>query len=209
MPPEGPLMRAVNLLPKDHHQKSVGLPSTPVLVGICAGVLVAAGLGTDFMIQSAKVAKEQGKLDGLQARVQALPEAPAGPSAGATQLAGAHSARVSALAAAMANRVAWDRIFRELSLVLPDDVWLTTLTAHSPASSASGTASGGLPTQFAITGRTYSHDGVARLLSRLQVIPDLQSVTLVSSTRTEVAGQPVVEFNIVADIRTASGSPAT
>jgi len=200
-------MRAVNLLPKDHYQKSVGLPSTPVLVGICAGVLVAAGLGTDFMIQSAKVAKEQRKLDGLQARVHQLPEAPAGPSAGATQLAGEHSARVTALSTAMASRVAWDRIFRELSLVLPDDVWLTTLTAHSPASSATG--SGGLPTQFAITGRTYSHDGVARLLSRLQVIPDLQSVTLVSSTRNEVAGQAVVEFNIVADIRTASGSPAT
>jgi Tfp pilus assembly protein PilN len=198
-------MRAVNLLPKDHAQKKAALPSTPVLVGICAGVLVAAGLGTDFMIQSANVAKEQRKLDALQARVAALPQAPAGPSAGQTQLAGEHSARVSALASALASRVAWDRIFREFSLVLPDDVWLTTLTAHSPASSATSTG-GTLPTQFAITGRTYSHDGVARLLSRLQVVPDLQNVSLVSSTRSVVEGQAVVEFNIVADIRTAGGS---
>ena len=183
-----------------------------MLVGVCAGVLVAAGLGADFMMQSAKVSTEQRKLDALQARVHALPEAPAGPTAGATQLAGEHSARVTALSSAMANRVAWDRIFREFSLVLPDDVWLTTLTAHSPvsASAAASTPSGGaLPTQFAITGRTYSHDGVARLLSRLQVIPDLQNVTLVSSARAEVAGQSVVEFNIVADIRTAVGSPST
>jgi Tfp pilus assembly protein PilN len=201
-------MRAVNLLPHDHHQKAVGLPSTPILVGICAGVLVMAGLGTDFMIQSAKVAKEQRKVDALQARVAALPEAPAGPSAGATQLAGEHSARVGALSEAMANRVAWDRIFREFSLVLPDDVWLTTLTAQSPASSTAA-AGGTTPTQFSITGRTYSHDGVARLLSRLQVIPDLQNVTLVSSTRDEVEGQPVVQFSIAADIRTASGSPAS
>ncbi|TMK69095.1 MAG: PilN domain-containing protein, partial [Actinobacteria bacterium] len=87
--------------------------------------------------------------------------------------------------------------------------WLTTLTAHSPASSATSTG-GALPTQFAITGRTYSHDGVARLLSRLQVIPDLQNVTLISSTRSVVEGQAVVEFNIVADIRTAgSGSPTS
>src|SRR5437867_3917952 len=153
-------MRAVNLLPRDHHQKAVGLPSTPVLVGICAGVLVTAALGTDFMMQSAKVAKAQHKLDGLQAQVQALPEAPAGPSAGVTQLAGEHSARVTALASAMANRVAWDRIFREFSLVVPDDVWLTTLTAHSPASTTTSTGPSGAPTQFAITGRTYSHDGV-------------------------------------------------
>ena len=92
--------------------------------------------------------------------------------------------------------------------MLPDDVWLTTLTATSPAS-ASATTGGTTPTQFSIAGRTYSHDGVARLLSRLQVIPDLQNVTLVSSTRDEVAGQPVVQFNIVADIRTASGSPSS
>ena len=202
-------MRAVNLLPRDHHQKAVGLPSTPVLVGICAGVLVTAALGTDFMMQSAKVAKAQHKLDGLQAQVQALPEAPAGPSAGVTQLAGEHSARVTALASAMANRVAWDRIFREFSLVVPDDVWLTTLTAHSPASTTTSTGPSGAPTQFAITGRTYSHDGVARLLSRLQVIPDLQNVTLLSSTRSEVAGQTIVEFNISADIRTATGTPAS
>jgi Tfp pilus assembly protein PilN len=202
-------VRAVNLLPRDHHQKAVSLPSTPVLVGICAGVLVVAGLGTDFMIQSAKIAKEQRKLDGLQARVRALPAPPAGPTAGATQLAGEHSARVTALASAMANRVAWDRIFREFSLVVPDDVWLTTLTAHSPASTTTSTGPSGAPTQFTITGRTYSHDGVARLLSRLQVIPDLQNVTLLSSTRSEVSGQTVVEFNIAADIRTATGTPAS
>jgi len=205
-------MRAVNLLPRDHVQRGAGRPSTPVLVGVCAGVLVAAVLGADFMMQSGKIAKEQRRLDGLQARVAALPAAPAGPSAGATQLAGEHNVRVTALASAMSNRVAWDRIFRELSLVLPDDVWLTTLTAHapvSPSASSSTGSSNGLPTQFAITGRTYSHDGVARLLSRLQVVPDLQNVTLVSSTLAKLAGQDVVEFNIVADIRTASGSASS
>ena len=205
-------MRAVNLLPKDHAQKGAGRPSAPVLVGVCAGVLVAAALGADFMMQSGKITKEQRHLDELQAQVDALPQTPVGPSQGQAQLAGEHSARVAALSSALANRVAWDRIFREFSLVLPDDVWLTTLTAQSPVSpsAASGTgSSSGTPTQFAIAGRTYSHDGVARLLSRLQVVPDLQDVTLVSSTLAKVAGQDVVQFNIVADIRTASGTPAS
>lgn len=206
-------MRAVNLLPRDHAQRGAGRPSAPVLVGVCAGVLVVAALGADFMLQSGKIAKEQRHLDDLQARVSALPTAPAGPSAGATQLASEHSARVGALTSAMSNRVSWDRIFREFSLVLPDDVWLTTLTAQSPvspsAASGTGSSSGGLPTQFAITGRTYSHDGVARLLSRLQLVPDLQNVTLVSSTLVKVGGQDVVQFNLVADIRTASGSPSS
>ena len=206
-------MRAVNLLPRDSHQKGANLPGAPVLVGVCAGVLVTAILGADFMLQSGKVVKEQHTLDALQAKVDALPAAPEGPTAGQTQLAGEHSARVTALSAAMANRVAWDRVFREFSLVLPDDVWLTSLTAHSPISPSAtpGTApsSGATPTQFSIQGRTYSHDGVARLLSRLQVVPDLQNVTLVSSTLSTTDNQSVVDFSIVADLRTASGGPSS
>jgi Tfp pilus assembly protein PilN len=203
-------MRAVNLLPRDTSQAS-RLPSTPVLVGICAGVLVTAVLGADFMMQSGKVTKEQQALDSLKARVAALPPAPAGPTTAQTELAGEHSARVSALSSALTNRVAWDRVFREFSLVLPDDVWLTTLTAKAPvspsatAASAAPAGAGGAPTEFTIGGYTYSHDGVARLLSRLQVIPDLQNVTLVSSTLSKVGSQNVVQFEIVADIRTASG----
>src|SRR5947209_18342675 len=136
-------MRAVNLLPRDHKQSAVGRPSMPVLVGICAGVLVTAVVGADFMMQSGKVTKEQQALNALEAKVHALPPAPNGPSTAQTQLAGEHSARVSALSSALANRVAWDRVFREFSLVLPDDVWLTTLTAHAPVSPAA--AAGGAP----------------------------------------------------------------
>ena len=43
---------------------------------------------------------------------------------------------------------------------------------------------------FAITGRTYSHDGVARLLSRLSVVPNLELVKLEKSivgTRSKAA----------------------
>ena len=208
-------MRAVNLLPKDHSQKNAGLPSAPVLAGVCMGVLVAALLGADFMMQSGKIAKEQRTLDELQAKVDALPAAPEGPSTAQTQLAGEHSARVTALSGALANRVAWDRIFREFSLVLPGDVWLTSLTAHapvSPAGAATGAvppAPGAAPTQFSINGRTYSHDGVARLLSRLSVVPDLQNVTLLSSTMSKVGSVNVVDFSIVADIRTATGGPTS
>jgi Tfp pilus assembly protein PilN len=106
----------------------------------------------------------------------------------------------------LTSRVAWDRVFREFSLVLPDDVWLTTLTAKSPVSPAtnvSSSAGTGAPSQFVIQGRTYSHDGVARLLSRLQVVPDLTNVQLMSSTLSQVGGQNIVDFSIAADIKVA------
>jgi Tfp pilus assembly protein PilN len=203
-------MRAVNLLPRDQKQRSVKKESLPVLIGACSGVLVAALLGAMFMMGSGKIAAEQRKVDDLNRRYDALPPPPAGPSAAQQQLAGEQSARVTALSTALTSRVSWDRVFREFSLVLPEDVWLTTLSAKSPISPTTNVASGtaGVPTEFMIQGRTYSHDGVARLLSRLQVVPDLTDVQLVSSSMSKVGTQDVVDFSIAANIKVA-GSPSS
>jgi Tfp pilus assembly protein PilN len=204
-------VRAVNLLPRDHKQRTVKKESLPVLVGVCSGVLVAALLGAMFLMGSGKIAAQERKLDDLNRRYDALPPPPSGPSAAQQQLAGEKDARVTALSTALSSRVAWDRVFRQFSLVLPEDVWLTTLTAKSPISpvtNAATSTSGSAPSQFLIQGRTYSHDGVARLLSRLQVVPDLTNVQLVSSTLSKVGDQEVVEFSIGADIKVA-GSPGS
>ena len=155
------------------------------------------------MMGSGKVASQQRKLDDLNRQFQALPPPPPGPTAAQQKLAGEQSARVSVLTTALSSRVSWDRVFREFSLILPEDVWLTSLSAKSPispATNASSTGGSTVPSMFTIQGRTYSHDGVARLLSRLQVVPDLTNVQLISSTRSKVGNQPVVEFTIAADI---------
>jgi Tfp pilus assembly protein PilN len=202
-------MRAVNLLPRDHGQRTIKKESLPVLVGACSGLLVAAVLGAMFMMGSGKIASQQRKLDDLNRQFHALPPAPPGPTPGQQQLAGEQSARVSALTTALASRVSWDRVFREFSLVLPEDVWLTQLSAKSPispATNASSTGGSTQPSMFTIQGRTYSHDGVARLLSRLQVVPDLTNVQLVSSTRSQVGNQVVVDFTIAADLAAAGGN---
>jgi Tfp pilus assembly protein PilN len=202
-------MRAVNLLPRDHGQRTITKESLPVLVGGCTGLLVLAVLGAMFMMGSGKIASQQRKLDDLNRQFQALPPPPPGPTSAQQQLAGEQSARVSALTTALSSRVSWDRVFREFSLILPEDVWLTSLTAKSPispATNASSTGGSTVPSMFTIQGRTYSHDGVARLLSRLQVVPDLTNVQLISSTRSKVGNQPVVEFTIAADIASAGGS---
>jgi Tfp pilus assembly protein PilN len=202
-------MRAVNLLPRDHGQRTLKKESLPVLVGACSALLVIAALGAMYMMGSGKIASQQRKLDDLNRQFQALPPPPPGPTDAEQALAGEQSARVTALTAALASRVSWDRVFREFSLVLPDDVWLTELSAKSPISPATNASSStgvGTPSGLSITGRTYSHDGVARLLSRLQVVPDLTNVQLVSSTLAKVGNQNVVEFTIAADIKSAPGT---
>ena len=180
-------MRAVNLLPRDQAHTTIRKESLPVLVGACSGVLVVAALGAMFMIGSGKVAAQQRKLDDLNRIYQALPPPPVGPSAAQQQLAGEQSARVSALSTALTSRVAWDRVFREFSLVLPDDVWLSTVSAKAPVSSSVATpptapAAGAAVAATGITmdGYTYSQPAVARLLTSGE-----KTATLLLNTKTD------------------------
>jgi Tfp pilus assembly protein PilN len=121
--------------------------------------------------------------------------------------------RSLALAAAIGKRVAWDRILRRFALVLPSDVWLTSLQGNVPLESTAvpttTTAPSALPptpTELTISGYTYSQAGVARLLERLDVLPDLKNVQLTSSQTSPLDGQNVVQFTIVSDVRQGGGA---
>ena len=61
-------------------------------------------------------------------------------------------------------------------------------------------------TALNIQGYTYSQEGVARLLERLAVVPDLKNVQLQNSKATTLGGQNVINFTIVSDIRKGRGA---
>lgn len=195
-------MRAVNLLPKKETRERRRPPNVVALVGVVAAVAVTAGLCAWFLTASAKVTEAQNEVDNLRADLAATP-IPKPRDTRGDGLQAEKAARLVAVASALGERVAWDRVLREISLVMPDDVWLTSLQASSPsfapaAAPAPGASSGGA---FSMTGRTYSHDSVARLLSRLSLVPDLSTVKLEKSTLTKVEGRDVVEFTIAASVR--------
>jgi Fimbrial assembly protein (PilN) len=54
---------------------------------------------------------------------------------------------------------------------------------------------------FRVTGTSVSHASVARLLSRLQVIPELQAVQLEFATASDDPSKPGVNFAITASVR--------
>ncbi len=192
-------MRAVNLLPRDE-ARGRQRPPIPTLVACFGTVIVTAVLAAMFLSASSQVGSNRETLDGLNVELAATP-APKAADADATQgqLPQEQSQRIAALASALSQRIAWDRVLREVSQVLPEDVWLTSLSATSPniASQTSG---------FQISGYTYSQDGVARLLTRLEVLPDLTDVQLVTSTLDKIGERPVVRFSIGAGIRAPGAS---
>jgi Tfp pilus assembly protein PilN len=148
------------------------------------------------------VSEKQAELDSLRAQIAAVPRPVEQDSGGDAQLAVEKGARVGALSLALNGRVAWDRVLRQVSLVLPEDVWLTTLSANAPAAAAAaGEEGAATATGFTLVGSTYSQDGVARFLSRLSVVPDLANVRLMSSQSTLVGRRELVQFTVLADVR--------
>jgi Tfp pilus assembly protein PilN len=201
-------VRAVNLLPPDESKRTK--TNVPALVGVSGAVLATGVVGMLFLSASAKVHDRQNQLDAIQAQIAVIPPPPP-PDVAGQGLAAQEQARLTAVSAALTRRVAWDRILRNLSLVLPDDVWLTQLAASAPASSASADpvtppSPTAQPTQFTIGGYTYTQASVARLLSRLELLPDLTNVQLLSSVVTQLGKQNVVQFTLAANIRTGASS---
>ncbi|MGH3041049.1 MAG: PilN domain-containing protein [Gaiellaceae bacterium] len=189
-PPAVPLMRAFDLMPKDvEREKAAGSPAFLKIVLALVAILVLAALAGAYMLMDARAKERQSIADDLRAQLaeitaQAAPDAQQGD--GAT-LAAEGQARTAALSDALATRVAWDRILREFSLVIPEGVWLTSLSSAAPTAPATGAAAPTAPAGDAtltIEGNASSQAHVARLLSRLEVVPEFSSVQLQSSART-------------------------
>jgi len=219
-------MRAVNLLPREVEHRKSRRPSAPLITAFVTFVVVLTVLAAGFFKQSATVSQKRTELQAAKAELALVP-APAAPDTAVSSLNGEQAARVTALQSALNGRVAWDRVLREVSLVLPSDVWLSSLTLQAPDSmtaipgvppSGSTTtttttttpaAAPSAPTNFVMNGKSFSHLGVARLMSRLALVPDLERVTLNHSTlSTATAGKRAsVDFSVVADVRGPGGTP--
>jgi Tfp pilus assembly protein PilN len=206
-------MRAVNLLPGDLNRESSGRSRAPYLVaggGIAAVTAVAVVL---VMSASSTVSEQRAQLESVEAAIARIPT-PTQPAVASGVIAQERTDRVAALAAALSTRVPVDRLLRELAFVLPDDAWLTGLSATAPVSGEpADAAAGGVP-GVTIQGVTYSHESVARVLARLAALPTLSDVQLTASalvdpsadadstaTKKSKKQRPVVTFTITASVR--------
>jgi Tfp pilus assembly protein PilN len=207
-------MEAVNLLPAyarpGHPWAAVGkdLSAHRVLKGgfvvACVAVL---SLGLAFVHERSVVNEKRDALADIQAEV-AVADAKAAPLR-ATQAAAA--ARIAAAGTVSSNRIAWEGLFRDLSRVLPRQVFLQSLTLQSPtpvapAGSTTGATAGA--TGFSATGAASSYVRVALVLDRLASLPWLSNVTLVSTTNGAAGGTLSAgdTFSVTASLNPTGGA---
>jgi Tfp pilus assembly protein PilN len=209
-------MRAVNLLPRQEVTRTRERTTTVALgAGIGAAVVVLV-LAAGFLLANRSENRQRDALSTARAVLATTPahHVSAQTNAFRSSLLNQREQRSLALAAAIGKRVAWDRILRRMALVLPDDVWLTNVTGTMPLEptavtatpSATPSAFPTAPTAFTLQGSTYSQAGVARLLARLQVVPDLKNVQLQSSIATVIGSQRIINFSIASDIQKGRGA---
>jgi Tfp pilus assembly protein PilN len=209
-------MRAVNLLPRQQVEQKRERPNAVVFIAGIGGAAVVLALVAGFLLANRSVDRQRQALSTARAVLATTPahHVSAQTNAFRSAILSQREQRTLALAAAIGKRVAWDRILRRMTLVLPDDVWLTSVTGSVPLQPAATAAtatptSSALPaagTALTIQGSTYSQAGVARLLARLQVLPDLKNVQLQSSQAAAIGTQRVINFTIVSDIRKGGGA---
>jgi Tfp pilus assembly protein PilN len=182
-------MRPVNLIPAgDRHGESAPLRTGPVAY-IVVGALVLALAGVTMMVLADnKITDRKSELAQVESE-DAAAKARAESLASYTQFAALHEERVATIASLADSRFDWERVMRELALILPHDVWLTTLEAAASSKLGGGTSGLGASVagpSLVIEGCAAGQDAVAGFVTALK---DIDGVTRVGVESSELGGE--------------------
>jgi Tfp pilus assembly protein PilN len=202
-------MKAVNLIPADRPGAQTGpvlgsLVSQPLLIGaVVVAVGVAAAMFLAVSSTDKTITKRQAQVAQLDEQLAKLAAEKPAPVA---QSGSTAASRLSTVTTVASERNSWDAFLGSVSRVLPEDVWLLSLQAQlpetptAPAAPPAASAAPAAASGFSITGYTYSHPSVARLMRRLSLVPWLSDVSLVSSAKTAIANHTIYQFTVGANV---------
>jgi len=158
-------MRPVNLIPpEERHGSQSPLRTGPLpylllgaLVALLAGVALLAISGNEISERTDEVVLLKQEDEVAQKRAEDL--------TAYVQLAALRQQRVETITSLADSRFDWERVMRELSKILPADVWLTNLNASASSGTSSGesaSAGGGSGIRGAVAGPALEISGCAK-----------------------------------------------
>jgi Tfp pilus assembly protein PilN len=187
-------MRPVNLIPSEERvgerRPMRGGPLAYVVVAALAlaviGVTMVVVTGNQVSDRRAEVAQLEAETAAVEARANAL--------AAYTQFHSVREARLATVSSLAQSRFDWERVMRELALVLPGDVWLTNITGTAaPGVGVEGAATIGLRREaggpaLELTGCGSGQEAVAGFVQALKEIDGVTRVGIQSSQRGDSGG---------------------
>jgi len=181
-------MRAVNLIPADVAGSGKASTGPLLLLGGLAALLV---LVTLHVLTGNTIKDRRAELASVQSQL-AVAQREADATRPYRDFAALARARIDTVRQLGSARFDWHRAFADLATVIPDDVWLTSLTGTVTAGvNVAGGDSGGATTLRAalpnpaitMQGCTVDHDAVVRLIAHLRLMRGVQHVSLADSTK--------------------------
>ncbi len=191
-------MRPVNLIPAEDRQgQHAPLRSGP-LAYVVIGALVALLAGvTALVLTGNQIAEQKDEVVQLK-REDAAETARAQRLSSYSQFASLQEQRVATVTSLADSRFDWERVMRELSLLLPSDVWLVNLNATITAETSieggsEGGGSSGAGLRGAVPGPALELNGCASgqdaVAGFVTALKDIDGVTRVGIQSSELPEQ--------------------
>ena len=181
-------MRPVNLIPVEDrkHRRGGGNGSSPVgyivigvLLAVLAGVVALVSTGNTIVEREAEIDRLEGEKQVAQARADSLRSF--------ADFASTEEARTATVTSLATSRFDWERVLRELALVIPPNVTLLTVSGTaSPEVSVTNEVDiqlrGEIPgPALSLNGCAVSQPGVAELVAAVEDIDGVTRVGLSDS----------------------------
>ncbi|MDX6266238.1 MAG: type pilus assembly protein PilN [Frankiales bacterium] len=203
-------MARVNLLPPEIAERAafrrvqVGLGvAIAAAVGVVGLLYVSASHGISSAQQDVDAASAQSTR--LQGQVSSLQNV--------TATFAAADAAEAQLKTAMGDEIRWSQMMNDLSLAMPSNVWLKSLTftqtppaaaavtSGTPAAAATNASAAAAPIgTFTVTGIGYSHDDLALWLESLGSLKTYADPYFSSSAESLLDTKPIVTFSSTANV---------
>jgi Tfp pilus assembly protein PilN len=188
-------MRPVNLIPEDQRRgpsaDRKGSPLAYVVVG--ALIILLAGV-TALVLTTNQISSDKEEVAKLE-RENSAAEAKVARLAAYTQLRSVSKNRVETVSSLADSRFDWERVLREMALVIPGDVFLINLTGTvKPAVTVENGATIAIRASvpgpaLSIIGCAPNQDAVAGFISSLKDLDGVTRVGLQSSEPSDTGGE--------------------
>lgn len=193
-------MRPVNLIPKEQRRgEHAPLRSGP-LAYVVLGALVVVLAGVAALVLTGNlIAERESEIATLEVE-DAEARARAERLVSYTQFRSLSEQRVATVASLADSRFDWERVMRELALILPDDAWLVSLTATATPNVSvgggggeGGEGGGGSGLRGAVPGPALElsgcADGQEAVAGFVTALKDIEGVTRVGVQSSELSDE--------------------
>jgi Tfp pilus assembly protein PilN len=182
-------MRPVNLIPLEERRgQHAPLRSGPLAYLLVGALVAALAAVTALVLVGNQIEEREAEVAELTREDKAA-AAKAARLSVFTEFRNLAEQRVETVASLADSRFDWERVMRELALILPDDAWLTGLTAS--ASASAGVSGGGSGLRGAVPGPALELSGCAAgqesVAGFVTALKDIEGVTRVAVQSSELA----------------------